>query len=202
MTKVLTREDANKPYWKENFITGLPTLFVEKIKSKYREKLKGVVPYETLTYGDIVSTITKTGLEICNDIKMKNKNIIKKSSKKRTQFKKNFKKSTNDFQKTNIQNSNTCYKCCKAGHIARYYKIRKQIKNLDLSEDHTNQLFKIIDNQNPEEEESDYFSTSSTKIQAIKQSTLECEPNSDNSNIKTCNCNNCIIGTTCSTDKH
>ncbi|GAV91571.1 hypothetical protein CFOL_v3_34964 [Cephalotus follicularis] len=28
------------------------------------------VPYETLTYGDIVSTITKTGLEICNDIKM------------------------------------------------------------------------------------------------------------------------------------
>ncbi|GAV90248.1 hypothetical protein CFOL_v3_33657, partial [Cephalotus follicularis] len=36
MTKVLTREDANQPYWKEKFITGLPTLFAEKIRSKYR----------------------------------------------------------------------------------------------------------------------------------------------------------------------
>ncbi|GAV81663.1 hypothetical protein CFOL_v3_25117, partial [Cephalotus follicularis] len=70
MTKVLTRKDANQPYLKEKFITGLPTLFAEKIKNKYREKHKGVVPYETLTYGDIVSTITKTGLEICNDTKM------------------------------------------------------------------------------------------------------------------------------------
>ncbi|GAV78450.1 LOW QUALITY PROTEIN: hypothetical protein CFOL_v3_21918, partial [Cephalotus follicularis] len=40
MTKVLTREDANHPYWKEKFITRLPTLFAEKIKSKYREKHK------------------------------------------------------------------------------------------------------------------------------------------------------------------
>ncbi|GAV88189.1 hypothetical protein CFOL_v3_31612, partial [Cephalotus follicularis] len=70
MTKVLTREDANQPYWKEKFITGLPTLFAKKIKNKYREKHKGVVPYEKLTYKDIVSTITKTGLKICYDIKM------------------------------------------------------------------------------------------------------------------------------------
>ncbi|GAV91738.1 hypothetical protein CFOL_v3_35128, partial [Cephalotus follicularis] len=70
MTKVLTREDANQPYWKEKFITGLPILFAEKIKNKYTEKNKGVVPYETLTYGDTVSTITKIGLGICNDIRM------------------------------------------------------------------------------------------------------------------------------------
>ncbi|GAV78458.1 hypothetical protein CFOL_v3_21926, partial [Cephalotus follicularis] len=48
----------------------LPTLFAEKIKNKYREKHKGIVLYEKLTYRDIVSTITKTGLEICYDIKM------------------------------------------------------------------------------------------------------------------------------------
>ncbi|GAV90974.1 LOW QUALITY PROTEIN: hypothetical protein CFOL_v3_34374, partial [Cephalotus follicularis] len=213
MTKVLTREDANQPYWKEKFIIRLPTLFAEKIKSKYREKHKCFVPYETLTYGDIVSTITKTGLEICNDIKMgkqikrdsktykkelgdfctqfgyepfkpppsKIKNLQKhkkywekpeyyKKNPKRTQFKRNnFENLTNDFQKTNFQNSNTCYNCVKPGPIARYCKIRKQIKKLDLSEDHKNQLFKIIDSQN-HHEESDYFSTSSTKIQAIKDS--------------------------------
>ncbi|GAV61981.1 LOW QUALITY PROTEIN: MP domain-containing protein, partial [Cephalotus follicularis] len=88
MTKVLTREDANQPYWKEKFVTGLPTLFAEKIKNKYREKHKGVVPYEKLTYGDIVSTITKTGLEICYDIKMSKQ--IKKDSK-------TYKKELGDF---------------------------------------------------------------------------------------------------------
>ncbi|GAV83838.1 MP domain-containing protein, partial [Cephalotus follicularis] len=87
-TKVLTSEDANQPYWKEKFITGLPTLFAEKIKNKYREKHKGVVRYEKLTYGDIVSTITKTGLEICYYIKMSKQ--IKKESK-------TYKKELRDF---------------------------------------------------------------------------------------------------------
>ncbi|GAV70376.1 LOW QUALITY PROTEIN: zf-CCHC domain-containing protein/MP domain-containing protein, partial [Cephalotus follicularis] len=167
MTKVLTREDANQPYWKGKFITGLPTLFAEKIKNKYREKHKGVVPYEKLTYGDIVSTITKTGLEICYDIKMSkqikkdsktykkelgdfctqgyetfkpppSKNLQKpkidrknyykkqfekpeyyrKPNKHKTHFKTNkFKKSNNDFPKTN---STICYNCGKTGHIAKY----------------------------------------------------------------------------------
>ncbi|GAV85198.1 LOW QUALITY PROTEIN: zf-CCHC domain-containing protein/MP domain-containing protein, partial [Cephalotus follicularis] len=188
MTKVLTREDANQPYWKEKFITGLPTLFAEKIKNKYREKHKGVVPYEKLTYGDIVSTITKTGLKICYDIKMSkqikkdsktykkelgdfctqfgyetfkpppSKNLqkqkperenyykrqfekpeyYKKPNKRKTHFKTNkFQKSNNDFSKTN---STICYNCDKPGHIAKYCNIRKQMKKLDLTEDHRNQL--------------------------------------------------------------
>ncbi|GAV77456.1 LOW QUALITY PROTEIN: zf-CCHC domain-containing protein/MP domain-containing protein, partial [Cephalotus follicularis] len=226
MTKVLTREDANQPY-KEKFITGLPTLFAEKIKNKYREKHKGVVPYKKLTYGDIASTITKTGLEICYDIKMSkqikkdsktykkelgdfctqfgyetfkpppSKNLQKqkldrknyykrtfekseyyrKPNRRKTHFKtNNFQKSNNDFPKTD---SKTCYNCGKQGHIARYCKIRKQIKKLDLTEDHRNQLFRIIDNQSLEEGESYYFSASSTKIQAIKNSSSESEFSSD-----------------------
>ncbi|GAV91087.1 LOW QUALITY PROTEIN: zf-CCHC domain-containing protein, partial [Cephalotus follicularis] len=193
-----------------------------------------------IVYGDIVSTITKTGLEICYDIKMskqikrdsktykkelgdfctqfgyetfkpppsKNlkpkldgKNYYKKQfekpefyrkpNKRKTHFKTNkFKKSNNDFPKTN---SAICYNCGKTGHIAKYCYIRKQIKKLDLTEEHINQLFNIIDKQIPEEEESDYFSTSSTKIQAIENSSSESEFSSKNSKIKTCNCNNCII---------
>ncbi|GAV64385.1 LOW QUALITY PROTEIN: hypothetical protein CFOL_v3_07903, partial [Cephalotus follicularis] len=163
MTKVLTRENENQPYSKEKFITGLPTLFVEKIKSKYRETNKGIVPYETLTYGNIISTITKIELEICNDIKMskqikRDSKIYKKelgdfctefeyyikSNRRRTHYKTNkFQKSNNDFQKTNFQNSNTCYNCSKPSHIARYCRIIKQIKKLGLSEDHKNQLSKI-----------------------------------------------------------
>ncbi|GAV86248.1 hypothetical protein CFOL_v3_29681 [Cephalotus follicularis] len=70
MTKLLTREDANQPYWKEKFIIELPPLFVEKFKNKYREQYNGIVPFDILTYGDITSMITKTGLDICNDIKI------------------------------------------------------------------------------------------------------------------------------------
>ncbi|GAV72431.1 hypothetical protein CFOL_v3_15919, partial [Cephalotus follicularis] len=70
MIKVLTREDANQPYWKEIFIIELPTLFTENIKNKYRELNNSIIPYETLTYGDIVSTIIETGLEIGNNIKI------------------------------------------------------------------------------------------------------------------------------------
>ncbi|GAV90744.1 hypothetical protein CFOL_v3_34148, partial [Cephalotus follicularis] len=250
-TFVIPREDANQPYWKENFITGLPTLFAEKNKIKYREKHKGIVPYEILTYRGIVSTVTKTGLEISNDIKMgkqikrdsktykkelgdfctqfgyepfkppPNRNIINPVERKLDFkqiisknlpmiFKKQIQihllviivvKPTNDFKKKTNSNSFTCYNCGKSSHTSRYCKIRKQIKKLDLSGDHKNQLFKIIDSQN-HEEESDYFSTSSTKIQTIEDSISNSEPNYDNSNIKTCNCNNCIFGTTCSTDKH
>ncbi|GAV60638.1 LOW QUALITY PROTEIN: hypothetical protein CFOL_v3_04167, partial [Cephalotus follicularis] len=62
MTKILIREMLINH--KEKFITGLPTLFSEKIKSKYHEQYNGIVTYDTLIYGDIVSIITKTGLEI------------------------------------------------------------------------------------------------------------------------------------------
>ncbi|GAV83273.1 zf-CCHC domain-containing protein, partial [Cephalotus follicularis] len=180
MTKVLTTKDANQPYWKEKFITGLPTLFAEKIKNPLQNRTWVLhVPYETLTYGDIVSTITKTGLEIFNNIKMskqikrdsktykkelgdfctqfgyepfkppssKTENLQKhkknkryydrnqfekpayyrRSNKTKTQFKTEyFRKPTNNFQKIDFQNSNTCYICGKQGHIARYCKIRNK----------------------------------------------------------------------------
>ncbi|GAV90246.1 LOW QUALITY PROTEIN: zf-CCHC domain-containing protein, partial [Cephalotus follicularis] len=181
------------------YFIGDPTY----LKDRTAEQLSNlsVAPNETLTYGDLLS-ITKTRLEICNDIKMgkqikrdsktykkelgdfctqfgyepfklppskteklQNQKRDKKyyerkqyekpeyykSSRKKTRFKtNNFNKPTNK-KKTN-SNSFTCYNCGKSGHSSRYCKIRKQIKKIDLSEDHKNQLFKIIDSQNHEEE--------------------------------------------------
>ncbi|GAV90989.1 hypothetical protein CFOL_v3_34389, partial [Cephalotus follicularis] len=87
--------------------------------------------------------------------------------KKPLKRKKTFKPKT--FQKTNFQNTKNCYNCGKPRHIIKYCKIRKLIKKLYLSKEHKNQLFKIINEQNSEEEtECPQHSDSSRKIQPIK----------------------------------
>ncbi|XP_043725526.1 uncharacterized protein LOC122672090 [Telopea speciosissima] len=70
MTKVLTREDANSPFWKEKFITGLPSVFSEKIKQRLRKENNGEIPYGNLTYGDLINTIHAEGIALCTDLKL------------------------------------------------------------------------------------------------------------------------------------
>ena len=71
LTKVMLRLDCNQYFQKEKFILGLPKLFSEKIKSKLREKINGHIPYDKLTYGEIISIITTEGITICNEFKLK-----------------------------------------------------------------------------------------------------------------------------------
>ncbi|XP_070025069.1 uncharacterized protein [Nicotiana sylvestris] len=74
--KVLVREDCNKPFWKERFISGLPRLFAEKVRNKIKNRFNGSITYDNLTYGDLISFINVTGLELCTDLKLKS--LIKK----------------------------------------------------------------------------------------------------------------------------
>jgi hypothetical protein len=62
--RVMLREDSNKPYWKEKFIDGLPNLFAHKIRAML-SNFNGIIDYDTLTYGDIISTIKQEGLKMC-----------------------------------------------------------------------------------------------------------------------------------------
>ena len=36
LVKVMSRHDCGRHYWKEKFISGLPTLFVEKVRQRIR----------------------------------------------------------------------------------------------------------------------------------------------------------------------
>lgn len=72
LNKVKIREDCNHDYWKEKFISGLPTLFAEKVRTKLKDRFEGKIPWSNLTYGDIISFINVTKLELCTDIKLKN----------------------------------------------------------------------------------------------------------------------------------
>ena len=60
----MLRDDSNKPFWKEKFIDGLPNLFAHKIRTVLSNS-NGIIDYDTLTYGDIISTIKQEGLKMC-----------------------------------------------------------------------------------------------------------------------------------------
>ena len=67
----MTREDCNQPLWKEKFIAGLPTVFSEKIRTKLRNQNNERIPYDRLTYGDLVNIINEEGLLLCSDLRLK-----------------------------------------------------------------------------------------------------------------------------------
>ena len=55
----MTRTDARASFWKENFLYGLPRAFNEKVQESLREKHNGTIPYEELTYGDLINEVKK-----------------------------------------------------------------------------------------------------------------------------------------------
>ena len=72
ISKVLSRNDCQQSYWKEKFIAGLPYFFAQKVRLELANNDDGTIDYPKLTYGDIISSINKIGLWLCNDLRLKN----------------------------------------------------------------------------------------------------------------------------------
>ena len=70
LAKVRSRSDARASFWKENFLFGLPKAFNEKVQESLREKYNGIIPYDDLTYGDLIGEVKKEGLKLCSQIKL------------------------------------------------------------------------------------------------------------------------------------
>nr|CAN70247.1 hypothetical protein VITISV_021083 [Vitis vinifera] len=64
LVKVMSRPDCGNHYWKEKFISGLPTLFAEKVRQRIRNIHNGRIPYESLTYGELITFVNNEGLMI------------------------------------------------------------------------------------------------------------------------------------------
>ena len=58
LTKFMLRLECNQSFWKEKFILGLPRLFSETIRIKIRDRFNSQIPYDKLTYGEIISIVT------------------------------------------------------------------------------------------------------------------------------------------------
>ncbi|KAH9704806.1 hypothetical protein KPL70_011613 [Citrus sinensis] len=71
-TRLFLRDDANHIPWKEKFLVGLPTLLGEKVSNSIKALYDNRIPYDELTYGELVSFINKEGLNICQDLKLQN----------------------------------------------------------------------------------------------------------------------------------
>jgi hypothetical protein len=67
ISRVMLRTDSFKPYWKEKFIDGLPSLFAHKVKDELVNSITGFIDYENLTYGDLFSIIKKLDIKMCVD---------------------------------------------------------------------------------------------------------------------------------------
>jgi hypothetical protein len=70
LSRVIVRSDSQKPYWKEKFIDGLPSLFAHKVKDELINSTTCLIKYDNLTYGDLFSTVKKLGIKMCIDQKM------------------------------------------------------------------------------------------------------------------------------------
>jgi hypothetical protein len=83
LSKLCLRPDGAAIYWKERFISGLPRLFAEKVKSNIRQNYNGEIPFNSLTMGEISNYIVETGLQICTNYKLQNKIKNEKANNKR-----------------------------------------------------------------------------------------------------------------------
>ena len=83
ISKVIIRRDASASYWKERFLYGLPRALTEKVQETLREKHHGTIPYDDLTYGDLISEVKKEGLKLCTQLRLqyKTKKDLKASIK-------------------------------------------------------------------------------------------------------------------------
>ena len=74
LTNVLRRPDCNMSFWKEKFITGLPTLFSQRIMTSLQKEMgTDVISLEGVTFGQLIAFIKKEGLALCTELRMQKK---------------------------------------------------------------------------------------------------------------------------------
>uniref|UniRef100_A0A0R0G4K6 DUF7746 domain-containing protein n=1 Tax=Glycine max TaxID=3847 RepID=A0A0R0G4K6_SOYBN len=84
LTRVYTREDSQQPFWKEKFLAGLPRSLRDKVRDKiHSQSVNGDIPYESLSYGQLISYVQKVALKICQDDKIQRQLAKEKAQTKK-----------------------------------------------------------------------------------------------------------------------
>ncbi|KAH9802080.1 hypothetical protein KPL71_001245 [Citrus sinensis] len=128
-TRLFLRDDANHITWKEKFLAGLPTLLGEKVRNSIKALYDNRIPYDELTYGELVSFVNKEGLKICQDLKLQKrlKWELKKSKQELGGFCKQF-----NYDPFKTSYSKDCNGECSTKPRRKHYKpknFRKPFRN-------------------------------------------------------------------------
>ena len=83
LVKVMTRPDCGSHYWKEKFISGLPTLFSKMVRQRIRNDYNGKIPYESITYEELITFINNEDLALYTDLKLKSEMKKEKQNSKK-----------------------------------------------------------------------------------------------------------------------
>ncbi|KAH9716794.1 hypothetical protein KPL71_021576 [Citrus sinensis] len=126
-TRLFLRDDANHVTWKEKFLAGLPTLLGEKVRNSIKALFYNRIPYDELTYGELVSFVNKEGLKICQDLKLQKrlKQELRQSKQELGGFCKQF-----NYEPFKTSTSKDCN-----GHTARFCKMNRRLHELGLEEE-------------------------------------------------------------------
>jgi hypothetical protein len=156
-SRVMLKTNSNKPYWKEKFIDGLPSLFAHKVKDELQNPTTGMIDYENLTYGELFSTVKKLGIRMCIDQKLLRQQL--KNSKKLKYEMGNF---CEQFRLVPIAPSKAIRKKSKKfsrRELAPYYNTYKKRKfNKPSTSKNFSKNFKKSKKKKPESKFEKYFS--------------------------------------------
>ncbi|KAH1265451.1 putative Polyprotein CP [Glycine max] len=227
LTRVYTREDSQQPFWKEKFLAGLPRSLGDKVRDKIRsQSANGDIPYESLSYGQLISYVQKVALKICQDDKIQRqlakekaqtkkdlgsfceqfglqacpKQKKKQSSRKEIHENKpgntkrfprrrySHKPSTsreieNPRQKT--KSKITCYNCGKQGHISKYCRLKKKLRNLNLEPAIEEQINNLLIETSEEETETSSSEPSDENLNLIQHDDQLSSTDDDDGQINT-----------------
>ncbi|KAH0682836.1 hypothetical protein KY290_021427 [Solanum tuberosum] len=196
----MIRPDCNLDFWKECFISGLPPLFANKVRTKIQDRNDGNIPYSQLTYEDLVSTINIVGIELCTDIKLKhqlkkeqsssrrelgNTKSYRKRSRRRDSTEPKRKKSR--AKRPRDSRKDVCWTCGRTGHKAsecRSNTKKKKINQINLlgnDEDTKGKLLSTLDEP--------FSDSSHSSDEYSDDEDINLDYKSDNSQSgKDCNC--------------
>ncbi|XLV02595.1 hypothetical protein S245_016932, partial [Arachis hypogaea] len=207
LTRVYTREDSQQPFWKEKFLAGLLKSLGDKVRDKIRSLTPdGIIPYDALSYGQIISFIQKVALKICQDDKIQRQLAREKAQNRidlgtfceqfgllachprksrrpsnRKIFKpnpeKNFRRPRKHFQ--NLKSEKNFQKNFQK-HVSKYCRLKGKINNLNLDP----QIEEQINNLLIESSDSDSGPESSDDINNIQVDDIG---SSTDSNVKEIN---------------
>ncbi|KAH9679745.1 hypothetical protein KPL71_026254 [Citrus sinensis] len=124
-TRLFLRDGANHVTWKEKFLAGLPTLLGEKVRNSIKALFDNRIPYDELTYGELVSFVNKEGLKICQDLKLHKrlKQELRQSKQELGGFCKQF-----NYDPFKASTSKDCNGKCSTKPYKKHYKSKSHRK--------------------------------------------------------------------------